>query len=125
MQRDSIIINHTVVYTVCFFVAMTESYFICNSTGQPVPLDYKCDNYQDCSDGSDEAGCGKRSYRVLQRNFMIFITGSTGCSLSEFMCNDGNCIRGSLLCDGVYHCPDDSDEKDCRECVRERELEFQ
>lgn len=32
------------------------------------------------------------------------------CGFYEFRCNSGQCIDGSLKCDGVYHCGDKSDE---------------
>jgi hypothetical protein len=48
----------------------------------------KLKNYfADCQDLSDETGCAPRE-----------------CSESEFKCNDGRCIRGSLKCDGEMNC---------------------
>ena len=38
--------------------ACSTSQFTCNN-GNCVPLTWKCDNYDDCRDNSDEFGCGK------------------------------------------------------------------
>jgi len=36
------------------------------------------------------------------------------CSSTEFQCDDGTCIDSALRCDRQYHCPDGTDEFDCR-----------
>ena len=36
------------------------------------------------------------------------------CSSDEFTCNSGECVELKYRCDHHYHCPDGSDEFDCR-----------
>ena len=37
----------------------------------------------------------------------------TGCSETEFTCDDGQCIEFSGRCDQILHCRDESDESNC------------
>ena len=36
------------------------------------------------------------------------------CTADEFRCDDGTCIEQRYRCDREYHCPDGTDEFDCR-----------
>ena len=42
-----------------FLVVAASGYFVCNSTGQPIPTTYRCDDTMDCTDGSDEDDCSE------------------------------------------------------------------
>ncbi|MBI2898498.1 MAG: LDL receptor domain-containing protein [Deltaproteobacteria bacterium] len=53
-----------------------------------------CDDFTDCDDGSDEAGCDT-------------------CLPGDFQCDDGSCIPGAWECDFIVDCDDGSDEASC------------
>ena len=38
----------------------------------------------------------------------------TTCITGQFTCNSGHCISMSMRCDQTPHCPDESDEQDCK-----------
>lgn len=51
----------------------------------------------DCQNGEDELGCKHNT-----------------CENDEFRCEDGlGCVKKTVMCDGINHCLDDSDEKGC------------
>ncbi|XP_042746630.1 basement membrane-specific heparan sulfate proteoglycan core protein isoform X4 [Lagopus leucura] len=65
--------------------------------GRCVPRDYLCDGERDCTDGSDEEGCGTPS----------------PCEPNEFKCRNGHCALKLWRCDGDNDCGDGSDETGC------------
>lgn len=68
------------------------SEFQCNS-GECTPRGWRCDQEEDCTDGSDELGCGGP------------------CMLYQMPCaHSPHCVSPGQLCDGVTQCPDGSDE---------------
>lgn len=66
--------------------------FGCTS-GQCVPLAWRCDGETDCLDGTDEKHCSRT------------------CQPDQFLCHTGDqCIQHQQLCDGTPDCRDASDE---------------
>ncbi|XP_077312090.1 basement membrane-specific heparan sulfate proteoglycan core protein isoform X8 [Lithobates pipiens] len=76
----------------------TVDEFTCTS-GECVPLEFRCDQRHDCRDMSDEEGCAE----------------SVVCGATDFTCGSGECIPRIYYCDGRSDCRDSSDEIQCAE----------
>ncbi|XP_025270509.1 uncharacterized protein LOC105249312 isoform X1 [Camponotus floridanus] len=104
--------------------ATCNSGFQCDRT-RCIPLDWRCDGHVDCSDQSDETGCGmcssNSSSSVSMSTPIIFgkilmgpsaESAVTSSSLPRY-CGERKCMSASHICDGVRDCPRGQDERNC------------
>ena len=75
--------------------------FSCIGSGKCIPSAWRCDNDNDCKDGSDELNCDDVKPE---------------CDREQFQCLNKNCIEKVFLCNGHDNCGDNSDEEDCPTC---------
>ncbi|KAI1284916.1 Low-density lipoprotein receptor-related protein 1B [Halotydeus destructor] len=74
-------------------------------------MNLKCNQLNDCSDGSDEIGC--------QNNTVPSTTSTpTTTACSGYRCDNGKCVSLSYVCDRDNDCGDLSDERNCPPCRR-------
>ena len=67
-------------------------------------LNDRCDEYNDCSDYSDELHCRYSGDPASDT--------AIGCYNGDFKCGNMWCIRGKFACDGYNDCIDGSDESE-------------
>lgn len=68
---------------------------------------FLCDNTPDCPHGDDEENCDTKDGHF---GFRIEEIKPRNCTAYEFRCLDNICISKDLICDGVEHCMDGTDE---------------
>ncbi|XP_006825065.1 uncharacterized protein LOC102806431, partial [Saccoglossus kowalevskii] len=70
-----------------------DSYQFACENKRCIPNSWRCDNWDDCGDNSDEEYCG--------------------CQAHQFPCENRECVYASWQCDGYDDCGDNSDERGC------------
>jgi len=95
-----------------------EWMFKCKSE-QCVPYWWKCDGVEDCSDGSDEDGCGKDHEVANTTNPEPVSPPVLGCPANKFQCHNGDCIWAAWVCDQENDCVEGEDEEEemCKDKV--------
>jgi len=75
---------------------------------------------EDCSDGSDEDGCGKNHEVVNNTNPEPVSPPVIGCPSSKFQCHNGDCIWAAWICDQENDCVEGEDEEEeiCKDKVK-------
>ncbi|CAF3633954.1 unnamed protein product [Rotaria sordida] len=86
--------NFLLLYSITDACGINE--WRCETGGRCIPLSWRCNRINDCTDGSDERNC------TYPR-----------CSDSQFDCGD-RCIPRSWVCDGDNDCGNNTDEQNCR-----------
>ena len=97
-QNGSFVCDKTET-TVCRRTNCTANQYRCQTDGQCIPVNWKCDQIEDCSDRSDELNIDCRNQCINKTN--------------TFHCNNGQCIDAMHRCDGLPDCRDGSDEVNC------------
>ena len=89
------------------FIECQPEEFQCKQEIYCIPERWRCDNYIDCNDGTDEMDCEltwNNSRKKRQED----------CNKDQFQCQtSGFCIPRIWLCDGTEECSDGSDEANC------------
>ena len=94
---DHFHVMHLISYPSSASKKCSEEQFQCGTSGECIPVNWRCDGNQDCTGGEDEKNC---------------LTAA--CPPEMFMCNSSNrCITQRWVCDQDQDCDDGSDESEC------------
>ncbi|XP_035663952.1 low-density lipoprotein receptor-related protein 2-like isoform X2 [Branchiostoma floridae] len=112
-------------------VACLENTTVTCGDGSCFPADYRCDGYEDCSDGADEIGCPtfapacalycENNIKCIPTQWVCDywadcddLADEQSCNCTDtFTCDNGICVLPEYRCDGTNHCGDGSDERYC------------
>ncbi|XP_050308262.1 sortilin-related receptor-like [Anthonomus grandis grandis] len=86
--------------------------FACHNN-RCIPFWWRCDEIDDCGDGSDELDCGNSGSIRPPSLFTTSRPLNVACGTNEFRCGDGRCIMAAWVCDGTNDCPMGEDEDHC------------
>jgi len=91
--------NETTTTTTCITTNCTSQQFTCQSDGQCIPLNWKCDGIKDCQDNSDELNIDCQNQCLNKTKI--------------FQCSNEQCIDIIHRCDGLLDCRNGNDEVNC------------
>ncbi|XP_011702665.1 PREDICTED: atrial natriuretic peptide-converting enzyme isoform X2 [Wasmannia auropunctata] len=96
--------------------------FQCDST-RCIPFDWRCDGHIDCSDHTDEIGCGNCNFNTSssvskssaygQIKLSKDSSSKNTISTKSLHCGERRCMSASHICDGIMDCPWGQDERYC------------
>ena len=102
---------HNTTTAITTTTSCTEDQFRCWDNSKCIYKSWECDNYTDCSDGSDEFYCYNSTATY---NKTAVVNATMSCAEDQFRCwNDSSCINRSWQCDNYTDCADGSDEFNC------------
>ncbi|KAI4497448.1 hypothetical protein M0802_007459 [Mischocyttarus mexicanus] len=73
----------------------------CNYIQQCIPLDYFCDGYAQCNDGTDERFCRTLKYRQYLRRLRATVTPALSIEVSQDPVNIGDTVDVRCVCSGA------------------------
>lgn len=83
-------------------------------TGKCIPMQFVCDSEDDCEDAEVLASTGDSTIDSIRLLSSDEIGCQRHCQERQFTCKNSTlCIPLSWVCDGVFDCPSQSDEKLC------------
>ncbi len=110
----------------CERLTCPENEWTCLSTRNCIQTSQVCDGLFDCPNESDEKGENISQILLLSKvpnnEFVVFLaicvfvdcqSPDFSCPAGFWKCRNGRCIMESQVCDGTFHCGDESDEENC------------
>lgn len=91
------VIHFNVIISDC----LAPEWYMCKDNRTCISYSARCDGHYDCPSDDDELNC---DHYVAHHE-------ETACTKDEFKCtSDGTCLPLEIVCDGIKHCFDGSDE---------------